>query len=520
MKPPYKKPRSVSTDAPIRAAGYIRMSTEHQQYSPDNQLDELRRFADKSGMIISRIYTDGGKSGLDIQGREALQELIRDVQSGQADFSVILVYDVSRWGRFQNPDAAAYYEFTCQSAGIPVLYCAEPFVNDGSLISTLLKSIKRVSVGEYSRELSVKVFAGQCRLIRLGFRQGGSPGFGLRRMLLDPGGIPKGQLRRGEYKSLQTDRVILIPGPPEECATVRLTFVLFVVEHKSEREIAYYLNQKGVLTDSGRPWTRGTVHEVLTNEKYIGANVFNRRSFKLKDQHVRNPPDQWVRKDDAFEPIVEKELFLKAQEIIQARSRHLSDDEMLVLLKQLWEREGGLSGLIIDEAEELPSSSAHRGRFQSLLRAYHLIGYSPERDYRYIEINRQVRRLHKETMERVIQKLREMQGEIVRDPVTDLLTINSEFTASVVIARCRVTTTGRLSWLVRLDTGLRPDLTIAVRLMADQETVLDYFLFPRIDLTVARLRLAEFNPMDLDAYRFDSLDFFFRMAGRIQMEAA
>jgi hypothetical protein len=67
--------------------------------------------------------------------------------------------------------------------------------------------------GEYSRELSAKVFVGQCRLIELGFRQGGSPGYGLRRMLRDQSGESKGTLNRGEQKSIQTDRVILVPGP-------------------------------------------------------------------------------------------------------------------------------------------------------------------------------------------------------------------------------------------------------------------------------------------------------------------
>jgi len=61
-----------------------------------------------------------------------------------------------------------------------VHYRAEQFENDGSLSSTLLKTIKRTMAGEYGRELSVKVFAGQCRLIERGFRQGGPAGYGLR----------------------------------------------------------------------------------------------------------------------------------------------------------------------------------------------------------------------------------------------------------------------------------------------------------------------------------------------------
>ncbi len=120
-------------------------------------------------MEIVRTYSDAGKSGLNIRGRDALLQLIEDVQAARADFQAILVYDVSRWGRFQDADESAYYEYICKRANIAVHYCAEQFANDGSLPSTLLKTIKRTMAGEYSRELSVKVFAGQCRLIELGF---------------------------------------------------------------------------------------------------------------------------------------------------------------------------------------------------------------------------------------------------------------------------------------------------------------------------------------------------------------
>jgi DNA invertase Pin-like site-specific DNA recombinase len=157
----------------FRAAQYVRMSTEHQQYSTLNQADKIREYADKRGIEIVRTYADDGKSGLSIGGRASLQRLIADVESGNTDFKLILVYDVSRWGRFQDADESAYYEYICKRKGISVAYVAEQFENDGSPVSTIVKGVKRAMAGEYSRELSAKVFAGQCRLIELGFRQGG-----------------------------------------------------------------------------------------------------------------------------------------------------------------------------------------------------------------------------------------------------------------------------------------------------------------------------------------------------------
>ena len=136
-----------------RAAEYVRMSTEHQQYSTENQADKIREYAAQRGIEIVRTYADEGKSGLNIGGRQGLQQLIRDVESGQADFQLILVYDVSRWGRFQDADESAYYEYICRRAGIQVSYCAEQFENDGSPVSTIVKGVKRAMAGEYSREL-------------------------------------------------------------------------------------------------------------------------------------------------------------------------------------------------------------------------------------------------------------------------------------------------------------------------------------------------------------------------------
>ena len=195
----------------IRAVQYVRMSKEHQQYSIANQVDTIRLYAERHGIEIVRTYADEGRSGVTFKGRDGIKRLIADVQSGMPGFSTILVYDVSRWGRFQDADEGAYYEFLCKRSGITVQYCAEQFENDGGTVSTIIKGLKRGMAGEYSRELSAKVFTGQRRLITRGFRQGGPPGYGLRRLLIDEAGNPKDQLVRGQYKSIQTDRSFLSP---------------------------------------------------------------------------------------------------------------------------------------------------------------------------------------------------------------------------------------------------------------------------------------------------------------------
>jgi DNA invertase Pin-like site-specific DNA recombinase len=491
------------------------MSTEHQRYSTENQADAIRQYAERRGLEVVKTYADEGKSGLRVDGRDALKQLIEDVQADRADFSAILVYDVSRWGRFQDADESAYYEYICRRAGIDVQYCAEQFENDGSPVSTIVKGVKRAMAGEYSRELSAKVFAGQCRLIEIGYRQGGPAGFGLRRMLVDQNGMHKGVLGRGEHKSIQTDRVILVPGEPVEIETIRWIYRAFVEDGKLELEIAELLNSKSVLAENGGKWTRGRVHQVLTNPKYVGDNVWNRISYKLKKLRVRNSPEMWIRSNGAFEPIVERHLYDAAQAIIQNRARRISNEEMIDRLRTLYHARGHLSGLIIDEADDLPSSSTYSSRFGSLARAYQLVGFTPDRDFRYVEINRALREIHPQIVASALDQITKVGGRVEQDPTSQILTVNGEFTASVCIARCHETAAGSLRWQIRFDTSLHPDVIVGIRMDRENQIIQDYYILPCIDLPDPQVRLGEHNGLALDSFRFDSLEQLYEMAARV-----
>ena len=179
--------------------------------------------------------------------------------------------------------------------GVSVHYCAEQFENDGSSMSTVMKSMKRTMAGEYSRELSLKVFQGACRLIQLGYKQGGTAGFGLRRMLIDQRGQKKALLKMGEQKSIQTDRVVLVAGPEEEVKIVRRIYHAFIAEGKSESEIAATLNAQGVQTDFGREWNR--IGDALKDNELVpkkdSNNQENQKLFHLFPPKFRQRPG-WI----------------------------------------------------------------------------------------------------------------------------------------------------------------------------------------------------------------------------------
>ena|ERR1700675_3078481 len=113
--------------APIPVAQYLRMSRESQEYSMENQKAAIQEYAQSHGLTVVQTYADAGKSGLVLRRRAGLASLLQDVVRGDAGYEAILVYDISRWGRFQDVDEAAHYEFLCTHAGIPVHYCAERY---------------------------------------------------------------------------------------------------------------------------------------------------------------------------------------------------------------------------------------------------------------------------------------------------------------------------------------------------------------------------------------------------------
>lgn len=368
-----------------RAAQYVRMSRELQRYSIKNQMAGIAAYAEANALTIVRTYADEGRSGLRIKGRPGLIELIDDVQSGQADFDHILVYDVSRWGRFQDVDESAYYEFLCKRSGVQVEYCAELFKNDGTFVSGIAKSLKRGMAAEWSRELSVKVHAGHCRVASLGYRVGAPVGYGLRRLMVDESEHPKALLEKGQFKALQSDRVRLQHGSAEEAAVIRIIFDEFVTSRKSYSDIRRQLNDAGIANHNGRPWTDGMIPTILANENYIGKTIYNRTSRRLGQKLVKNPDHAWVRGSAAIEPIVDPGIFARAQKLLAERRVQIAEDEMLLRLRLTLRRRGKLNSRIINGTLGLNHVSSYVKHFGSLRKAYALIGYVSPRDCDWID---------------------------------------------------------------------------------------------------------------------------------------
>jgi DNA invertase Pin-like site-specific DNA recombinase len=483
----------------LRAAQYVRMSTDHQNYSTQNQQATIAKYAQGHGLTVVRTYADEARSGVKIEGRQGLKDLISDVVLGRADFGRILIYDVSRWGRFQDPDEAAHYEFICKEAGVKVEYCAEEFQNDGSVMSAVWKHMKRAYAGEYSRDLSAKTFAGHCRLVELGFRQGGPAGFGLRRLLIDESGRSKGILTRGQRKHLQSDRVILQPGEVSEIELVREVFRQFAAGGKTVTQIARDLNQRGTLNHLGNRWTNKSIRSMLDNENYVGTNIYNRKSFRLGQKVKHNPPDLWIRAPGAFEAIVEPELFAQAH--LHGRQRHkfLSDGELLGRLRSLLQTRGQLNRTIIDKDNDVPCHGTYINRFGSLRRAYNLIAYDAEENLRFADS----RLFNRSVAAELANGLTRTLGRCVTfDEKTLILVIEGRAPISVCVLH-RTLQRGRWPrWVTNHGRRDRKcDLTLIVRMAESDTSILDYFLVPTRELTGSFISVTEIGQKRWDAYR-------------------
>jgi DNA invertase Pin-like site-specific DNA recombinase len=466
----------------VPAAQYLRMSTEHQQYSFENQLSAIRRYAQERGFSIVRSYEDPAKTGLRLQNRPGLRAMLQDVVTRDAGFKAILVLDVSRWGRFQDIDESAYYEFLCKQSGAPVHYCSESFTNESTLVNMIVKSLKRSMAAEYSRELSAKVRTGTRRIASLGFRNGGAPGFGFRRMLVSSERIPIKILGVGNRKSLATDRVILVHGPAEEVACVREIFRLFVEERQSTAQIAEALNSGATFYPPNSPWYHEKVLRILKHPKYCGSHVLGQRSQILQGPSLAMPKNTWCVVPNAFEPIVSPKVFQDAQQILCCRTLFRTDEQILDSLRALWAREGRLSQKLIMEARDVPSLQAYRVRFGSLRGAYQLIGYSGRNSsLTFTETRQRMVAIKKSLVQEIAATFSEEVAIVQQNWRQRLrLRLRNRTIVSVHLCRGPLKRHDSMQWL--LDTGRREvcKLSLVARLNENYAGFFDFHLMPCI----------------------------------------
>jgi hypothetical protein len=328
------------------------------------------------------------------------------------------------------------------------------------------------------------MFAAQSNFTLMGFKQGGNAGYGLRRVALDLAGNPRAELRPGERKVAQTDRVVLGLGSPEEGVVVRAIYDWYLRLRLGEKRIASMLNLAEIPGEAGRPWTKKTVNSVLTNEKYIGNAVYNRRSFKLKKRPVKNPPEMWIRRDGAYPALVPSDVFQKAQMERNERHKRYSDEELLGILREIHAKHGRISALLISNRGPAPTPQTFKYHFGTLAHAYALAGLDVPEAFAYVESRRALRSIRATLVSEVAELATKAGGEVVIAEGLDRLLIDGRVLVKVMAVRSQRENSG-LRWRMRMSLAAGADFAIVAQMDAANRCPMRYHLLALAELSGA-----------------------------------
>ncbi|MNK43145.1 hypothetical protein D3C87_618430 [compost metagenome] len=372
IRPAAKEARPEPVDR--RAAMYLRVSTGRQPASLALQRRELERYAGSQGFDLVAVYEDVGKSGMTLEKRSGLSRLLFDVVTGKANFAQVLVLDISRWGRFQDLDEAAHYEFVCRTHGVSVTYCRD-LVAAGPP-GQLAKQVKRVMAADYVRQISDRTRRGKRRAAEAGRAPGAWPRYLVDRQIVESDGAFGPVLRCGDFRSHPLQSLRLVPATGERSLVVERIFRMFVEGGKSMADIAATLSDQRVFWTDGSPWTRRRIARILRDPLSKGLQHYGRSRTVLGVRGLERDKGRWgeVR---IFEGIVSEEIFEAAQARFRAldgRYAH-TNEELISGLRALLEREGRLSGALIDTCPGIPNARLYISRFGTLAEAGRLAGY-------------------------------------------------------------------------------------------------------------------------------------------------
>jgi hypothetical protein len=332
--------------------------------------------------------------------------------------------------------------------------------------------------------------------------------------LVGENGERKGELKLGQRKALQTDHVILVPGPKHEVDTVQRMYDLFVNQHKTPRSIAETLNAEGVRNAEGKPWYAESVRMVLSHEKYIGNSIFAMTSRKLGRTSRRNKPSEWVRTDNAFAPIVPAELFARAQQRMRHNAEAFSTANLLNVLSAIWCRRGQLTMQNVIMTPGAPSPKAYEKRFGSFSNACAQIGY--RRDF----LEEQVKGLaiRRFVAQQIVEGIQARGGLVNFRSGNSRLLVNNELRISVVAGREKKS--GRsLPYAVEHLRETWPDIFVIAR-VTREHVIKDYIIVPTLFIPCqTRMHFSGTTYDTLADFRFDSLAPLFDLCARLPLAA-
>lgn len=486
----FKKQEATFTS---QAVAYYRHSAQdRQENSIPIQREQVRQFAAENGIEIIKEFADHGKSGLSTEGRDNFKRMLEMVIDTSNKFEYILVLDVSRWGRFQDIDMSAHYRALCKKYGREVIYTTIGFPKEDDPMHFMQLNFEGYRAATYSRELSGKVFRGCVKVAQQGFRAGAMPPYGLNRLLLDENHNPVQILKPGQRKSIQNQRVTLTPGEKKEQNVIRQIFDNFVYERKTQKEIAGILNSKGIPSPGGKNWNESIIRNILRNELYIGTMVYNKTASRLQSKAKKNPRDLWIRTENAFEAVVDKEVFFRAQKILDREENQkkvlYSTDDMLSKLSDLYKKYGVIRAKQIQARKDMVSVYTYRKKFKSLDMAYQNI------------FDDVIQRTKGTILTHLGSKIKKV------EEYHDYIILNDSF--SILIQPSVPVPHGYgVYWSFYPDSRIEIDVTLGVPLSNNRmNDILGYFVFPRLLCSSRNIKIFSSSHGNLDLHGYTDLN--------------
>lgn len=312
----------------------------------------------------------------------------------------------------------------------------------------------------------------------MGFRMGGACGYGLRRMLISSEGKKLRVLKKGEHKSLSTDRIILVPGPKAEVEAVRRMFLMLIAGIRPA-DIARHLNRENVRYLGNTFWNFYSVSRVLRSPTYAGTNVWGQSTRKLHSKTRMLPRKEWILAPNAFAPIIDQKTYERAQKILDNTTQSRSNEALLNDLKRLLKRKGYLSMTLIEEAPKLASLSCYHSRFGSLRNIYRLVGYYPGHEYFQRRAKAMITMdMRKGVMDRIVAEFADrvaLRKEGRKHRCT--LIVDGHIVVSVVLCRWGTWRNEKASWRYYPTPGEEENITLLCTMNRKNTKVEEYHLF-------------------------------------------
>ena len=295
-----------------RAIAYLRKSTDLQETSLEQQKEKVLGFAKEHSIRVIEFFAEEA-CGENVEGRPQFRKMIECCKSKEV-FQYVLVYDISRWGRFESPKEAVYWEVEVEKSGRKVIFTSEGFKEE-SIGTSITNFVKSAEASEYLKNIRRQTVRGMIYHANQGYWMGGRPPYGYNRGIVESGKIIE-VLPEGKQKNIKDQKVKLAINK-EQAKVVRTIFIMFVTQGMSVNSIVTHLNQSNCPPPRGHMWSKSSIWRMLHNDAYIGTLVYNRENgHKRHGKRKYNPKEEWVVVGNAHQPIISKDLW----DVVQART--------------------------------------------------------------------------------------------------------------------------------------------------------------------------------------------------------